>query len=151
MLNEDFRDILSIFIEEKVEFILVGAYALAVHGLPRATGDIDLLVRPESNNSIKVYNALQIFGAPMSGISAGDFCSDDLIFQIGLPPRRIDIITAISGLSFDEVYSDRVYADVDGMSIPVISSGNLIKNKLASARDKDLLDVKILKKHLNIK
>lgn len=148
MLNEDYRDILSIFREENVEFLLVGAYALGVHGVPRATGDIDLFVRPDNENAERVYKSLMRFGAPLTGIKPQDFNTVDLIFQIGLPPRRIDIITSISGVTFDEAFSDHITADVDGISVPVISSDAIIKNKLQSARDKDLLDVKILKKHL---
>lgn len=143
MLNEDYRDILQIFIEERVEFLLVDAYALAVHGLPRATGDIDLFIKPDRGNSERV----QRFGAPVTGISPEDFQSDDLIFQIGVVPRRIDIITSITGVSFDEAYSDRTITEVDGVKVPVISRGKLIKKKEASGRDKDLLDIKILKKH----
>ena len=151
MLNEDYRDILSIFIEEKVEFILVGAYALGVHGIPRATGDIVFFIRPDAENAKRVYKSVMRFGAPLSGISPGDFSETDLIFQIGLPPRRIDIITSISGVTFDEAYSDHVTTEVDGIPVPVISSEKLIKNKLNSGRDKDLLDVKVLKKHLKLK
>ncbi len=150
MLNEDYRDILSIFKEENVEFLLVGAYALGVHGVPRATGDIDLFVNPRRDNAEKVYKSLMRFGAPLSGITPDDFSAPDLIFQIGLPPRRIDIITSISGITFYEAFSDHITADVDGIQVPVISTMNLIKNKVESAREKDLLDVKILKKHLNI-
>lgn len=148
MLNEDYRDILQIFIEEKVEFLLVGAYALAVHGLPRATGDIDLFIKPDKDNSDRVYRALGRFGAPLTGISREDFMSDDLIFQIGVVPRRIDIITSISGVGFDEAFRERMITEVDGIKIPVISIDKLIKNKEASGRDKDIFDVKILKKHL---
>ena len=151
MLNEDYRDILSIFREEKVEFILVGAFALGVHGIPRATGDIDLFIRPERENAERVYKSLMRFGAPLSGINPQDFSTADLIFQIGLPPRRIDIITSISGVTYDEAFSDHITADVDGIPVPVISTENLIRNKLESARDKDLLDVKVLKKHLKLK
>ena len=150
MLNEDYREMLQLFIEEKVEFLLVGAFALAVHGLPRATGDIDLFIKPDKENSERVYRALNRFGAPMEDISVLDFQSEDLIIQIGVVPRRIDIITSISGVSFDEAYSDSIISLVDGLNIPVISKHNLIKNKDATGREKDALDVKILKKHLDL-
>ena len=147
MLNEDYKDILSALSEEKVEFIIVGAYALGVHGLPRATGDIDIFVRPGRDNSIRLYNALIRFGAPMDEISRDDFQEEDVVFQIGIVPRRIDIITSIDGVTFDEAYSDRITTTVDGLMLPVISVEKLIKNKVAAGRDKDLLDVKILKGH----
>lgn len=150
MLNEDYKEMLQLFIEEKVEFLLVGAFALAVHGLPRATGDIDLFVKPDKENSKRVYRALSRFGAPMADISTEDLQSEDLIFQIGVVPRRIDIITSISGVSFDEAFSESVIITVDGLNIPVISTFKLIKNKESTGREKDALDVKILKKHLNI-
>jgi len=150
MLNEDYREMLQLFIEEKVEFILVGAFALAVHGLPRATGDIDLFIKPGKENSKKVYRALIRFGAPMAEVSIRDFQSEDLIFQIGVVPRRIDIITSISGVSFDEAFQDSIISMVDGLNIHVISKYKLIKNKEATGRDKDALDVKILKKHLDL-
>lgn len=150
MLNEDYRKILQLFIEEKVEFLLVGAFALAVHGLPRATGGIELFIKPGNKNSKKVYRALSRFGAPMADISSEDFQSEDLIFQIGVVPRRIDIITSISGVSFDEAFNESVISMVDGLNIPVISISKLIKNKESTDRDKDSLDVKILKKHFNL-
>jgi len=150
MLNEDYKDILQIFIEEKVNFLLVGAYALAAHGLPRATGDIDLFIKSDKDNSQRVYQALVRFGALVSGISKEDFQVGDLIFQIGIVPRRIDIITSITGVSFDEAFSSRIITEVNGIKVPVISLDKLIKNKEASGREKDLLDVKILKKHLKL-
>jgi len=150
MLNEDYREMLQLFIEEKVEFLLVGAFALAVHGLPRATGDIDLFVKPDKENSERVCRALARFGAPMADISIEDFQSEDVILQIGVVPRRIDIITAISGVSFDEAFRDSIISIVDGLNIPVISKLKMIKNKESTGREKDALDVKILKKHLNL-
>lgn len=151
VLNEDYREMLQAFIEEKVEFMVVGAYAVGVHGIPRATGDIDLFVKADKNNSEKVFSALVRFGASVDGISPDDFEKDGIIFQIGVVPRRIDVITSIDGVGFDEAYSEVVFADIDGLNIPVISAEKLIKNKEASARDKDLLDIKILKKHLKLK
>ena len=147
MLNKDYKDILSVLSEEKVEFIIVGAYALGAHGLPRATGDIDIFVRPDRDNSRRLYDALVRFGAPMNDISRDDFQDEGIILQIGIVPRRIDIITSIDGVTFDEVYSDRVITIIDGLSLPVISVDKLIKNKIAAGREKDLLDVKILKNH----
>ena len=150
MLNEDYRDILQIFSEEKIKFIVVGAYALGVHGIPRATGDIDIFVKPDKENSNKIYNALLRFGAPVAEISPDDFKDEGVIFQIGVVPRRIDIITSIDGIDFNDTYSDNLMTDVDGIIVPILSARALIKNKEAAGRDKDLLDVKLLKKYLKL-
>lgn len=148
MLNRDYREILQIFVEEKVKFIVVGAYALGVHGVPRATGDIDIFVKADAENSQRIYYSLIRFGAPVSELSPLDFNEDEIIFQIGIAPRRIDIITSIDGVTFDEAYENCVTAEVEGLNIPVLSVDALIKNKEATGREKDLLDVRILKKHL---
>src|SRR5262245_61715652 len=96
-LNEDFRDVVVVFCDEGVEFVIVGAYALAFHGAPRASGDIDLFVRPSLENAARVYDALMQFGAPVAahGVMAADFARAGTIYQIGLPPRRVDILTEI--------------------------------------------------------
>jgi len=149
MLNKDYKEMLQHFLKEKVDFIVVGAYALAAHGYPRATGDIDLFVKPDKNNSKNVYQALKKFGAPLHQIKSSDFEQEDIIFQIGVIPRRIDIITSISGVSFEDAKSDISYAEVEGLKLPILSIEKLIKNKTATGRDKDLLDVKLLKQMMN--
>ena len=106
-LNRDFHDILSCFNAEHVEYLVVGAYALAAHGLPRATGDIDLWVRPGAANASRVESALLTFGAPADRFSRADFESDDLILQIGVPPGRVDVITSIEAVTFDEAWPNR--------------------------------------------
>ncbi|HCM28055.1 MAG TPA: hypothetical protein DIC34_16235 [Treponema sp.] len=148
MLNKDYSDMLSLFIEKKVDFILVGAYAMAVHGYPRSTLDIDFWIKPEKGNAERVYEALQDFGAPLSGISEGDLCNEDIVFQIGVEPRRIDIITSISGLLFDEAYANCAEKEFNGFSIKVLSLSDLIKNKKTSGRLKDLADVEELERIL---
>jgi len=97
-VNPDFLDMLSAFLEEDVEFLLVGAYALSAHGYPRATGDLDLWINNSRDNAARVWNALNIFQAPLDRIKQSDFCDDDLIFQIGIVPSRIDIMTQIDGV-----------------------------------------------------
>ena len=144
MLNPDFRDILSAFTEEQVDFIIVGAYALAAHGLPRATGDIDLWVRASSGNSRKVWKALEAFGAPMKGLQQEDFEKEELIVQIGRAPRRIDVITTVSGLTFDDAWRNRMVVEIEGLSISVIGREDLIRNKKAVGRAQDMADVKRL-------
>ena len=109
-LNEDFRDLLVLLADGGVEFVIVGAYALAFHGAPRASGDIDLFVRPSPANAQRVFDVLVRFGAPLesAGVTAADFTSPGTVYQIGLPPRRIDLLTEISGLTFDAIAADAV-------------------------------------------
>lgn len=145
-LNADFRDLLVCLGREGVEYVLVGAYALALHGSPRATGDIDIFVRATAANAERTWRALLAFGAPLAaaGVKVQDFASPGLVYQIGLPPRRIDILTEISGLSFDEAWESRVLADLEGMPVPFLGREALIANKRASGRLKDLADVERL-------
>lgn len=141
MLNPDFRDILSAFNAEGVEYVLVGAYAVAAHGLPRATGDIDLFIRPSASNAQSVWRALEHFGAPLDRISIHDLQTRDLVIQIGLPPRRVDLMTSIDGVEFDKAWDERVVISVEGMDVPTISKENLILNKRATGRPQDLADI----------
>ena len=147
-MNEDYKEMLQILLDQKVEFIVVGAYALAAHGYPRATGDIDIWIKPEEKNSKKVYKALARFGAPLNEISEDEFSQPGLIFQIGVVPRRIDIITRIDAVEFEEADSDKIFVDIDDLKIPILSIDKLIKNKMATGREKDLLDAKLLKKRM---
>ncbi|MCH8010834.1 MAG: nucleotidyltransferase [Candidatus Marinimicrobia bacterium] len=145
MLNQDYKEMLSILLEEKVEFLLVGAYALAAHGFPRATGDIDIFIRPSFINSQKVHKSLLKFGTPMGNINTNDFEKSGVIFQIGIAPRRIDIINDIDGVSFDSAFEDKIIVEIDGLKIPIISKEKMIKNKESTGRDQDTLDAKMLK------
>ena len=141
-LYEDFRDLLVLFADAGVEFVIVGAYALALHGAPRASGDIDLFVRPSAGNAERVFNALTRFGAPLqaAGVTAADFGRPGLVYQIGLPPRRIDILTEISGVGFDEVWESRATAEVEGRSIGFNGRTALLTNKRATGRPQDVAD-----------
>jgi len=141
MLNPDYRDMLSVFAEAKVDYLLVGAYALAVHGHPRATGDIDLWVRPDPENAERVFRALEAFGAPLAQISTADFSQPEVVFQIGVSPRRIDILTSIDGVDFAEAWPERVDITVEGLKIAVISRRHLIQNKRAVGRPQDEADI----------
>ena len=147
MLNDDYREMLHILLDERVEFILVGAYALAAHGYPRATGDIDIWVRSSAENALRVYQALAQFGAPLQNISPEDFANPDVIFQIGVAPRRIDIITSITGVDFADAVQNALPINIEELSIPVLAIPDLIKNKEETGREKDLLDVKVLRQH----
>ncbi len=144
MLNEDYRDMLHALSDENVKFILIGAYALAAHGYPRATMDIDIWVMPSPDNSDAVFRALRRFGAPVNSITKEDFQIDGTIFQIGVAPRRIDIITAASGLTFEETYRNSIPINIDGVEVHIPSIEDLILNKKASGRTKDLADVEAL-------
>lgn len=144
MLNKDYKEMLQLLLEEQVEFMLVGAYAMGAHGYPRATGDIDIWVEASKNNAPKVLSALKKFGAPLAQVSLQDFSQEGAVFQIGVTPRRIDIITKISGVTYQEANQDKVTVNVEGLNIPVISLDKFVKNKLASGRDKDTIDVKYL-------
>lgn len=146
MLNQDYKEMLSLLIGKDVEFVLVGAYALAVHGFPRATGDIDIFVRPNPENARNVYSCLATFGAPLEGVSVEDFSSPGVIFQIGVAPRRIDILTTIDAVSFQEAIEDALLIDIEGLKIPVLSKANLIINKESTGRAKDKIDAEHLKK-----
>lgn len=146
MLNREFKDILLYLKEEETEFILVGAYALAAHGLPRATGDIDLWVRNVSDNAVKVMRALARFGAPISNLTEQDFTSPNMVIQIGVEPCRIDILTGIDGVEFDEAWKKKVSVVIDTLDLFVISKADMLKNKLAANRDKDQSDIRWLEK-----
>ncbi len=139
-MNQDYLDLLRALSEKGVEFVLVGAYALGVHGRPRATGDIDLLVRPSRENAGRVMSALVEFGAPLHDLTEDDLATPGIVFQMGLPPRRIDILTEISGVSFDEAWATKVRARFGDQDIFVIGREALIANKRATGRPKDAVD-----------
>jgi predicted nucleotidyltransferase len=146
MLNSDYKEMLQILLEEGVRFIIVGAYALAVHGYPRATGDIDIWIKPDADNAHRVMRSLKRFGTPLYSLSENDFIAQGTVFQIGVVPRRIDIITSITGVGFDDAWNDCLKVEIDGLVIPVLSKEKLITNKEATGRDKDAIDVKNLRK-----
>jgi len=144
MLNSDYKDMLQALLDNGVKFLLVGAYAMGAHGYPRATGDIDIWVEPSADNSARVYRSMATFGAPLHEIDETTFTTPGVVFQIGVAPRRIDIITTISGVEFDDSYQQGQIVEIEGLSIPILSLGDLIKNKRATGRDKDRLDVDVL-------
>jgi len=144
MLNEDYKDMLQALVDEKASFLLVGAYALAAHGYPRATMDIDIWVMPSPDNADAVLRALQHFGAPLNDLTRDDLTKGGTVFQIGVAPRRIDIITAASGLRFDETFSRSIAVNIEGIEVHIPSVADLIINKRASGRTKDLADAEAL-------
>lgn len=145
-MNSDFRDLLATFNAHGVEYIVVGAHALAAHGHVRATKDIDVWVCPNAENAPRALRALASFGAPLHDLSERDLAQPGLIFQIGVPPVRIDIITAIDGVDFSNAWVDRVVATLGGVSVPVLSRKHLIANKKAAGRLQDLADVERLER-----
>ena len=144
MLNQDYKEMLLTLLEEDVKFILVGAYALAALGFPRATGDMDIFIQPDQDNAAKVYKALRKFGAPLQNITVEDFSIPGTIFQIGIIPRRIDIINSIDGVTFDDAYKDKTIVKIENLSIPVLSKEKMIKNKKSTGRAKDKVDAETL-------
>jgi hypothetical protein len=140
-MNQDFLDLLRAFADHNVRFLVVGAYALAVHGRPRATGDLDVWVDASNENAPHLIEALQAFGAPLDEVSVADFCRPGIVFQIGLAPRRIDILTALTGLTFEEAWKHRVLAAFGDQRVSVIGRDDFIANKKAAGRQKDLADV----------
>jgi hypothetical protein len=146
MMTEDFKDLLRLLNANAAEYLLIGGHAFSVHAEPRTTKDLDIFIRSDPGNAIAVFRALAQFGAPLAGMTEADFV-DGTTFQIGQPPDRIDILQKIDGITFEEAWENRVEGTIDG-EIPahVISREDLIRNKLASGRDQDILDVKVLRK-----
>jgi hypothetical protein len=146
LLNQDFVDLLRAFAAADVRFLVVGAYALAVHGLPRATGDLDVWIDPTPANARRAYGALRDFGAPLENLREEDLTNPDLVFQMGVAPVRIDVLMSITGVAFDEAWERRTDAVFEGVRFPVIGLDELVRNKRACARPRDLVDLEILER-----
>jgi hypothetical protein len=140
-MNPDFLDLLRAFAGRNVRFLVVGAYALAVHGRPRATGDLDVWVDATRDNAPRVMAGLADFGAPLGQISESDFSTPGIVFRIGQPPSRIDILTTLTGLSFDEAWSTRVSGPFGPVTVDFLGRDAFIQNKRATGRAKDLADI----------
>ena len=143
-IQQDFRDLLELFNSNKVEYIIVGGYALAFHGAPRYTGDIDIYVKPEAGNAEQIMSALEEFGFGSVGLSAADFEKPGQVIQLGVPPVRIDIITSIGGVSWEEAFADRVAGRYGDIMVHYIGRKQFIKNKRFVGRKKDLADIEAL-------
>jgi hypothetical protein len=140
-MNPDFVDLLRAFIAADVRFLVVGAYALALHGRPRATGDLDVWVDATPENATHVIMALRSFGAPMVDISESDFARPGVTYQIGVPPGRIDILTELTGLTFAEAWPERVRHPFGDVAVDFIGRAAFLRNKRATGRPKDLGDI----------
>lgn len=146
-MNLDFRDVLRELCAAEARFLIVGAFAVSFHSEPRATGDLDIVVEPTPENAARVYRALAAFGAPLSELRESDLTCPGLVFQMGVPPRRIDLLTELTGVTFEEAWAEREQVTYGGVSAPVIGWRALIRNKLALGRPRDLEDVATLRRH----
>lgn len=144
MLNKDFKEFVELLNGHGVEYLVVGGYALAAHGHPRATGDIDFWIGKRPENIAKLMTVLTEFGFASLRLSESDFTREDAVIQLGYPPARIDLMTAIDGVSFDECFARRVTATLGGSTLTLIGLQDLRANKLASGRLKDLADLEAL-------
>ncbi len=140
-MNPDFVDLLRALSAAEVRFLVVGAHALALHGRPRATGDLDIWIDATPANAARVVRALQDFGAPGAQLSEPDFAAPGVVYQIGVPPRRIDLLTELTGLTFAAAWPDRLRHRVDDVDVDFIGREAFIANKRATGRARDLSDI----------
>ncbi len=143
-VNPDFRDLFATLNAAHAEFLIIGGYALAVHGVPRFTKDLDIWIRATPANAQKVWQALDAFGAPFGDLTLNDLATPGIVFQMGLPPNRIDIITTIDGVEFSEAWEQKLSSTYGDQPVMVIGLNELIRNKEATGRPQDALDVKTL-------
>ena len=144
--NTDFRELLSCFLDADVRFVVIGAYAVAFHGHVRATKDMDLWIRPDQENAGRTFAALAAFGAPLEGIEPGDLLDPEVVLQIGLPPRRVDIFSDVQGVDFEVAWAGRELLDMDGLEVPVLGLDDLIRAKRSTGRSQDRADVEVLER-----
>lgn len=143
-MNQDFHDLLREFVDAEVRFLVVGAYALAIHGRPRATGDLDLWIDPTPTNAERVYGSLERFGAPLVDLTPADLATPGVVYQIGVAPWRIDILTAIDGVTFSDAWPRRARGVYEDVTFPVIGRADLLRNKRSTGRPKDEVDAQLL-------
>jgi hypothetical protein len=145
-VNSDFKELLSLFNDETVEYLVVGAHAVMFYCEPRYTKDIDIWVNPTPENAARVHRSLERFGAPLAGITPETFADPNLVYQMGVVPNRIDIVMGIEGVEFVPAWAARVESTYDGVPMHIISGQDLIRNKRAVGRPQDLLDVSKLER-----
>lgn len=145
-LAKDFREFIELLTSHRVDFLVVGAHALAFHGHPRYTGDLDLWLRVSDENSQRLERAIQAFGFSSTGLTADDFRKENTVVQLGHPPLRIDLITSLTGLDFEDAWKKRVVGDLDGLQVFFLDRESLIRNKRATGRTKDAADAEALEK-----
>jgi hypothetical protein len=144
-VNPDFRDLFAALNAAGAEFLVVGGYALAVHGTPRFTKDLDIWVRADERNAQRVWKALESFGAPLGELALADLSAPGIVFQMGLPPNRIDLLTGIDGVEFEEAWRNRVTSAYGDQPVTVLGRSELIRNKEATGRPQDTLDARTLR------
>jgi len=147
-LSKDLREFVGLLNANKVEYLIVGAFAVAYYGVPRYTADLDLLLRPSPDNAERMLQVLSQFGFGNLGITSKDFEESDRVIQLGVSPNRIDLLTSISGVSFEDAWSTREVGDLDGISVPFIGRAALIRNKEHTGRARDLGDIYELRKRM---
>jgi predicted nucleotidyltransferase len=145
-LSSDLREFIHLLNTRHVKYMIVGAWALAFHARPRYTGDLDVFVECGSDNAISLMEVIQDFGFGGTGIERADFQQPDYVIQLGRAPNRIDLLTGISGVSFEEAWANRVTASISGLDVAIISRKHLIQNKRAANRAKDRADIELLEK-----
>jgi hypothetical protein len=143
-LQKDLREFVELLSALEVHFVVVGAFAVAYHGYPRYTGDIDLFVERSAENAERLLRAIHQFGFGDVGLTVEDFLREDQVVQLGVAPNRVDIMTHISGVAFEEAWQTRELGEIAGLSVPFISRGMLKRNKAASGRTQDLADLEHL-------
>lgn len=142
--QKDFKELLKLFNKHKVEYVIVGAYALAFHGCPRYTGDLDILVKPDLSNAKNILEALKEFGFGSLNLTVEDFFSEKKVVQLGVPPIRIDILTSLTNVTWKQISSNRVKGKYGNISVNFIGKDELIANKKALGRHKDLADIEAI-------
>ena len=143
-IQSDFKELLELFNAHKVEYLVVGGYALAFHGAPRFTGDIDLFIKPDAENAKRILSALQDFGFASLSLSQSDFISPDKVIQLGVPPVRIDLITSITAVPWEKAYDRKIAGSYGDTPVYFISKQDLVSNKKALGRKRDLADLEAL-------
>jgi predicted nucleotidyltransferase len=145
-LAQDFEDFIKLLNKHQVDYLVVGGYALAFHGKPRHTGDLDIWINSSESNAEKLVNVIQEFGLASLGLSKFDFMQEGYVTQIGYPPLRIDILNTIDGVKFENAYPNKLLVDVNGIEVRYIGLKEFIENKTASGRSQDIADLKEIKK-----
>ena len=144
MLNQDFREFIQSLNDNQVRYLVVGGYAVAIHSYPRSTKDIDMWIDMNPENARRILQSLEQFGFGSQGLKQDDFLEAEMIVQLGIPPRRVDLLTSLVGVNFETCYADKVIVDIEGMPVNFVDLENLKQNKQSSGRAQDLADIENL-------
>lgn len=145
MFSQDFKEFVSLLIESKVEYLIVGGYAVGIYGHPRYTGDLDIWLNATLENAVRIVKAVNLFGFSSFGLTPDDFTKEGNVIQLGYPPLRIDLLTQIDGVTFEECYKHCRSVDIEGISVNFIGYQDLVKNKKHTGRLKDIDDIEHMK------